>query len=364
MVKKKFIIVIIIFLFLFFVTGCNNNLSGNVVVDSVKNQTHLIKIGAILPLSGPASVWGDTAKNGMDIAKEELERKGYDLEIIYEDSKGEAVGGINSYNKLVNLDNVDYVVTFFSRVSIPISKRAVGDDVGVVMSMVAAEDATNIEGKVFRYFSTPKQYARAFENILESKNYKKIAIAYVNDDYGLSVNTEIENMANEIGLDVVLSEGYDSFATDYKTFLNKAKFLDVDAVMFVSTVPLEIISVLQDKNNLKIDMDIFDVSLNLPAVIDMGDYSQDFENVYSLSYYIAHEGNFSTNYNLKYNSKPLFTSALGYDIINMIANDVLDLKNEYKYSGELGDVLIEKTGEINPKLKVVKIKKGEIVDIN
>ncbi|RMG24643.1 MAG: ABC transporter substrate-binding protein, partial [Methanobacteriota archaeon] len=55
-----------------------------------------IKIGAILPLTGPASDIGQQTKEGLEIA-----RKLLSVNVVYEDSKSEPKEGINAIRKLV-----------------------------------------------------------------------------------------------------------------------------------------------------------------------------------------------------------------------------------------------------------------------
>lgn len=75
---------------------------------------HPIKIGAIYILSGVASTYGEFAKDGANLAVEEINAQGgvlgRPLEIIYEDSRIKADIAIQSARKLVYQDQVDVLM--------------------------------------------------------------------------------------------------------------------------------------------------------------------------------------------------------------------------------------------------------------
>ena len=70
-----------------------------------------IKIGALLVLSGDGAAWGENAKKGIDMAFREWQRshKDQSIEIIYEDTAGDAKQAVTAYQKLVNVDKIDVI---------------------------------------------------------------------------------------------------------------------------------------------------------------------------------------------------------------------------------------------------------------
>lgn len=76
-------------------------------------------VGAVLPMTGPAALWGETVKNGMELALEE--KSG--IEAVYEDSKSTAADGISAYNLLQD-KNVDLTFSELSLVSVPLAKNS------------------------------------------------------------------------------------------------------------------------------------------------------------------------------------------------------------------------------------------------
>lgn len=75
-----------------------------------KGDSSTINIGAIGPLSGKSSTYGQSVKNGAELYIEEVNNnggiEGKELKLIFEDDQGEQNVAINAFNKLVDSDKV------------------------------------------------------------------------------------------------------------------------------------------------------------------------------------------------------------------------------------------------------------------
>ena len=77
-----------------------------------------LKIGGIGPLSGGGTAWGLAAQRGMEIAIEEINAGGgfksggktYKLELLMYDDQYTGAGGKAAAERLVNQDNVKFIV--------------------------------------------------------------------------------------------------------------------------------------------------------------------------------------------------------------------------------------------------------------
>src|SRR3989344_5944536 len=74
----------------FLISGCAKN-----SFDSTAPKQSLL-VGAILPLTGPSAIWGESVRNGMELALENHP----EIKVVFEDSKGTAVDGISAYRAL------------------------------------------------------------------------------------------------------------------------------------------------------------------------------------------------------------------------------------------------------------------------
>ncbi|NJR71527.1 MAG: ABC transporter substrate-binding protein, partial [Synechococcales cyanobacterium CRU_2_2] len=73
-----------------------------------------VKIGCMVPLTGKGAEWGQTAKISMEIATEEINAKGgiggLPIELICYDTQTLEAEGLKIVSRLVERDNVDFVV--------------------------------------------------------------------------------------------------------------------------------------------------------------------------------------------------------------------------------------------------------------
>jgi len=196
----------------------------------VKKQEDVIKIGAILPLTGPSSVLGELHKFGIDMAVDEINQKGginnKKLEIIYEDSKNESKTGIAVFNKLLNA-KVPAIISTFSNVSVPLASymgtKNSGDLPVLLTTATSAPNITKLSPKVFRAFIISTVESKEIAKFLIKKGYKNVAVYYVEDDYGkgaeVVLKKEFENKND--GRRVVYSEGYNIGQTNHRTSITK-----------------------------------------------------------------------------------------------------------------------------------------------
>lgn len=216
-----------------------------------------LKIGAILPLTGPVAINGEMIKGGMELAKIDLEQQGITLEIIYEDSQGTPTQGLSAYNKLKNIDNVDVVLVAFSRVAMPLIPLADQDEIPILMTLVAAYGAADKSPYAFRFFSSEEQFAHPHFNAV--KKGDTLGLLYIDDEYGHAVGQAVKEKAEEMNIQLT-EETYDVGATDFRTQLLKIKVQEPDGIFVVVDNPPAMINLANQVKELGIQATIFEAS--------------------------------------------------------------------------------------------------------
>src|SRR3989344_5854242 len=85
-------------------------------------QAEQIKIGALVSLSGWGTYWGEPNVHGFELARQDAkEQLGIDIELVIEDHKSDAKEAATAAQKLINVNNVDAIITEFSGPSIAVS---------------------------------------------------------------------------------------------------------------------------------------------------------------------------------------------------------------------------------------------------
>jgi len=73
-----------------------------------------VKIGVILPLTGEAAFYGESVKNGLDLAAEGANAsggiKGASISLIYEDSRAMPAEGVSAFERLASISGLSAVV--------------------------------------------------------------------------------------------------------------------------------------------------------------------------------------------------------------------------------------------------------------
>ena len=346
------------------------------VIIYVNNQKQpkddVIKIGAILPLTGATAQYGESLRDGMDLAKEELVKKGLNLEIYYEDSAGDPKQAISAYQNL-KLKDIDIIVSALSRSSMALVPIANNDKIPLIVTVVSAKMEKT--PYVLRFYPNDTGYADAHFSVINTTKYKKISVLYVNDEFGISLKDAIKRNAKEKGVQVVYEEDFEPGTKDYRTILLKVKETSPDAVMVVGASPAEIIGPLKTMKELEINADFFEIAtaLSIKSVRSQ----TDSEGAYTTAFpfVLNKSGNeFREQYTKKYGKEPFFAAPFGYDIVNLISqaakgkkvsgeelmNNIYGLKT-FNSSNE--EIQIKENGEINPSLYSVKIINGELEEV-
>ncbi|HLD04991.1 MAG TPA: ABC transporter substrate-binding protein [Candidatus Nanoarchaeia archaeon] len=341
----------------------------------IENQTkESLKVGAILPLSGSAAIWGEAIQNGMELAQEELAKEGMTIGIQYEDSQAIPTLGLSAYKKLVEQDKVNIVISAFSRVSVPLISLVERDRMPLLMTMVAAKGVTENSQYAFRFYSTEKDYAYPHFDILKSE-YTSLGLLYLNDEYGVSVAQAIRDKAKENNVKIVVEETFDPATTDFRTQLLKIKAKNPQALLFVGAVPTEVVNAMKQVKEMQLDSIFFEASPNLGLEPIRATAGGSAEGVYTLAYPLTlgmAGAAFSEAYRERYGEAPLHAAAFGYDMVVLAAkasngksvtgkalvDKILALKS---FDSLNGPVQIQSTREINPSLYSVKIVNGSLV---
>lgn len=341
------------------------------VVDDVSESE--VKIGAILPLTGSTAIFGENIRNAMELALQESDSD--NLTVLYEDSEGDPAQGVTAYRKLVEIDQVNMIVSVFSRVSVPLVSLADADEIPFMMTIVSANDIAAESEYAFRFYNTADQYIQPFfEGPFTTGRYETLSVLYINDEFGVSVRDKIRERAQQNGLTIVSEESYlPGGSGDFRTQLTNIKNTKADALIFVSVAPPDSINIVRQIRELQIESDLFDGATVLSSRATRNELGVAADNVYvSVSPFVYGETgeSFRNKYVNTYDKEPTFAAPYGYDIVKLvrvameentdIAHGILGLNT---YDSLNGTFNISPEGEINPHLRLVQIRDGNLVEV-
>jgi len=209
----------------------------------------VVKIGNIIPLSGPSASVGQQGKNAREMAVEEINAAGgikslggAKLEMLYADSESKPEKGVAEAERLISTEKVNVLTGCWnSAVTYPTSAVAERYGIPFIVPVSVADKITEQGFKtVFRIAAKDSWWTRdqfAFLKDMEKEfnaPVKKLAFVYENGDWGKGFAGQWKKLAKEGGYEVVLDEPYPSTATDLSPVVQKIRRARPDVLMLVS----------------------------------------------------------------------------------------------------------------------------------
>ncbi len=208
-----------------------------------------IKVGNILPLSGPSASVGLQNKQAQDMAVEEINAAGgikslggAKITLLYADSESKPEKGVAEAERFINTEKVNVLTGCWnSAVSYPVSAVAERYGIPFIVPVSVADKITEQGFKnVFRIAAKDSWWTRdqfVFLKDMEKEFNVKVstvAFVYENGDWGKGMANGWKKLAEKGGYKVVMDEPYPSTATDLSPVAQKIKRANPDVLFLVS----------------------------------------------------------------------------------------------------------------------------------
>ncbi|MEN3045227.1 MAG: ABC transporter substrate-binding protein [Candidatus Hydrothermales bacterium] len=206
---------------------------GILITQKPTPKEKVVKIGAVLPLTGAAADIGQKAKRGLEIAEKELK-----IKVIYEDSGSDPKQGLSAFRKLITTErDLVGVISMLSGVGNAIIPIAETEKV-VTLHIASAPEMVTGKKFSFRWYITSKEQMKAVVKYLHQQNVSeksRIAFLFINDEYGRGALKEFtESFKEQFGVEPnLVSEAYEKEQTDFKNILVKLKTFNPEILAIV-----------------------------------------------------------------------------------------------------------------------------------
>lgn len=208
---------------------------------SFQTSAETVKIGVVLPLSGPNAQFGINARTGIEMALEDIKSKGdVDVQLVYADVP-EPNAAASAVQRLVSRERVVGIVGSFAS-SITLAASEVTERTET--PMITHSFADQITSRGYRYIFQVSPKATTFgqkqlQHALDvaekaGEKVEKIAIFYEDTAYGTAQADGIRKTAKEAGIEVVIDDAYPLGITDVAPLINKLRRSDAQVVFPVS----------------------------------------------------------------------------------------------------------------------------------
>ena len=220
-----------------------------------------IKIGNISVMTGDYAHYGDWEKGGIDLALEEINKRGgidgRPVELIREDDQADPVRSVEAVNKLVHVDKIQAIIGPLSSDNLIADAPFVGKN-KVVMLSTGASTATipPADGYVFQIFPLTNQTGKRLVEVVAQRGNKTAAIIYINNAYGMDLAKTIRREAPAAGIEILTAEGYRPDNKNFAGQLSRIKAKKPNAI-FMMGFPVEMGLILKQARELRMTTDFF-----------------------------------------------------------------------------------------------------------
>ncbi len=339
---------------------------------SNQTQTEVIKIGAILPLTGNSAELGESSKNALELALADLKNTEYKYQIIFEDDGNfDSTLAASAISKLANIDKVDAVVTMSSGTGNVVSPIA---NTNKIIHFACASDPNVAQGQFnFINVTSPSEEVKTLIAELQRRGYKRLGLFNLNQQGVIAMTDELKRQIANTDIKIVTEQKFNIDTTDFRSAILNAQQAKPD-IYLINLFSPGLENFAKQLKELKIATPITSVEA-FEYTDQMGLFEGDwYVNVADAAPWFASE------YKDKFGKDYKICAPNIYDALNLIvtayekvgqnmagkpnASDVVaQLLQIQNYNGALGNVSINQSHIVDSAAVVRMIKNGAPVTI-
>ncbi|MDZ7337588.1 MAG: ABC transporter substrate-binding protein [candidate division KSB1 bacterium] len=366
-------------------------IAGIRMISKPAPEEQVIKMGAILPLTGNAASYGVEEQKGMMIAVSEINESGgligRKMRVQYEDSKGSTQEALNALRKLRNggISIIFTSLTGPSKAIKPIAEREGFLQIIYGMTDDLPQDAAN----VFRIYPSLSEEGDSFVKYARTRRPKRVGVLYLdNVAFDYLVSRVLEPGLRESGIQDLVKETFTADKVEgVKSAIQRIKGSKVEMI-FIAAYYNYIAAILKEirVQNLFGTAEIVG-GLDVPvAVFTLRDFDPTlaegvvcavpkFMLYLSDSSYAGDEARrFLTAYKSRYKSLPTYDAAYGYDAVMLLAEAIRKAGNTHvenlrthltglAIDKAAGRIIILEDGNSQTEWLLAKLQNGKLVVI-
>ncbi len=305
--------------------------SMGLVFGGCKAESKTIKIGAIMPMTGPVSLYGVGTVNAIKIAVDEINKaggiNGKQIEFLYEDDEGKSDKSVLAYKKLTSQNKVDIIIgCLTSDCSLAVAPLAQADKIPMISTSSTNLKVTQAGDFIFRTcYLDPFQGTGCANYAFKDLGKKTAAIMYDNaNDYSKGLADAFEAAFTAAGGTVTNKEAYTKGDTDFSAQLTKIKGSTPELLFlpdYYSTVSLiaKQVRTLGMADVVMMGGDGWDEIVNNAGEEVVGSY---YLNHFTADTTDPKGAEFVTKYMDAYKERPNALAVLGYDAMHIVAQAI------------------------------------------
>jgi branched-chain amino acid transport system substrate-binding protein len=185
------------------------------------------KVGILMDITGPIASFIPPIQNSANLAIKNVNDQGGLLDgkavAVYGDTTGSAQGSVDAAGKLVNIENVSVIMGALMSGTTIAAAEAVTIPAGVVqISPTATSPAiTGIKDSdlLYRVVPSDNYQGEVLAKMVLDEGIKKVAVTYVNNDYGVGIGQTFMEAYKRLGGEVVAEAKHEEKKNSYRSEL-------------------------------------------------------------------------------------------------------------------------------------------------
>jgi len=362
---------------------------GSVLNNCSSQNKEVVKIGAVLPLTGPYALLGESEQKGLRLATEILNSSDSiyadKIDLALEDSKGQTNDAVAGAQKLMSAQRINYIITSLSGVSLAI-KPIVLNNQGLQIAYAMDEKISQDAATVFRIYPSIIEEGQTILKYLKSKTSGRVAIVYFNSEvFEREVREVLEPGLKESMVQGIDIENFDDVSATRNIFAKlRQKKPNIIIINCYYTQYQSIFKILNEYDLLGSEIvGGLDLSIAINQDLLQDSWLDSVIVAAPLSNFITNDNTnnkpreyFLKKYEEKYNEPPIYEAAYAYDSLMLLvqamntsnSNDPAEvakaLRNIKNFQGATGNISILEDGNVKSSWVLGKIKEGDLIPID
>jgi len=329
-VSRKYLVVFVAFIAIFAltITSCTKK--------PEEKKEEVIKIGAILPLTGNISVIGQEERDGMKLAVEKFKLEKFKVDVNFEDFAGDAKQAISAFRRNV----LGKPVAIFASTSVAVNSLLplVRETPDVVFFAITTQKNVIVSDNVFRIWPSVENEIQLISKYLRRFPNKPIIFLYPTNELGLDVYKAIKS---SFGKRIIMELPHPLSKTEFRDDLVKVKLLknkNKNSILLAWTYPTQTLNILKrvEELNLNFHSIITSIGTDFPPVLEYLKRSN-LTPIFSVPEFDVRNTNtqkeFKQLFKKKYGYSPSWNVAAAYDNMTFLLH-VLDKCSDQKNHDE------------------------------
>lgn len=326
-----------------------------------------VKIGWMGPLTGDAASYGESIKQGVELAHRQIKAN---VELIFEDSKCEGKDAVTAVNKLINTDQVEAIIgEVCSGATLAAAPVAAPQQVVMISAASTSPKLSEAGEYFFRTVPSDALQGEFGAQLVYNKDFRRLAILYSNEEYGLGFNNVLKEKFTALGGSVVTSEPFERTAVDLRTHLAKIKNTKPDAIYIISNSPDSAAAALKQITELGLEAALFgSEGLKSPDILAAAGEAAEGLILTTVS---AGTSEFFSQHRTAFGAEPGPFAAQGYDAYAALAHAIgsgaatgpamMEHVRSLEFNGVSGHIKFDEHGDVAGNYTVFEVADGQFV---